>query len=83
MNLIAPLGSKFFDVAYIGPGVSICPTDGKSEPETDRTTSKQSIYGHPEARDIFMVVDVPNSSLDFDSTTNLSKHGMSTRGIAK
>ncbi|PXF45143.1 hypothetical protein BWQ96_05117 [Gracilariopsis chorda] len=76
-NLIRLLASNFLDVAEIGPATPISLSDGKSEPEPDITLSKQGVYDHPGPRDIFVVVEVSNSSLDFDSTTKLTKYATS------
>ncbi|PXF45110.1 hypothetical protein BWQ96_05149 [Gracilariopsis chorda] len=76
-NLNRLLVNNFSDVADIGPGTPISLSDGNSEPEPDMTLSKQGVYDHPEPRDIFVVMEVSNSSLDFDSTTKLIKYATS------
>ncbi|PXF47548.1 hypothetical protein BWQ96_02692 [Gracilariopsis chorda] len=80
-NLTHLLASNFLDVARIRPATPISLPDDKSEPEPDMTLSKRGVYGHPNPRDIFVVMEVSNSSLEYDSTTKLATYA--TNGISE
>eukprot|EP00178_Gracilaria_changii_P005359 TRINITY_DN187_c0_g1_i11.p1 TRINITY_DN187_c0_g1~~TRINITY_DN187_c0_g1_i11.p1 ORF type:complete len:196 (+),score=19.61 TRINITY_DN187_c0_g1_i11:1-588(+) len=76
-NLTRLLVTKFSEMADIGPGTPISLSDNNSEPEPDITLLKQGLVEHPKPKDIFVVMEVSNSSLDFDSTTKLTKYATS------